>query len=270
MVIDMVQVPIGREADIMSDSRGNNEDILRVMGFIGFVSLLVGAAIAVFDANLWLRSEDTYSNAMTYAMGAFTLQGMSFFFYKLLLQEGMDTKASWTRTQRMRDRRLQDIQSQFANAQLESELKVRQHQMDRQLSMLEQNPDGYMAMMGGNNLGILDDQYRGFDDSTAGFNPPPTHKIDEQQPVNLGVDYGKKAEEEEEESPVKKDGSPDKRYKKKDEQGDDWGKPVWQLGRVQSLSEQPSGVKRYTIIGSHDASVSMVLHKWVRPHLTDL
>lgn len=196
----------------MSDNRGN-EDILRVMGFIGFVSLLVGAAVAVFDAGLWLKSEDTYSNAMTYAMGAFTLQGMSFFFYKLLLQEGMDTKAQWTRTQRTRDKRLQSMQSQFADAQMETEMKVRQHQMDRQLGILESNPDAYMQMMGGG------DPFGGntFGDSTSGFNPPPTHKIDADQPVSLGVDYGKSSEH------TKKDGSPDKRYKKEEEEeeGDD-------------------------------------------------
>lgn len=176
----------------MSDNR-SNEDILRVMGFIGFVSILVGAAVAVFDADLWLKSSDTYSNAMTYAMGAFTLQGMSFFFYKLLVQESMDSKAQWTRQQRVRDNRIRDMQSNFANAQLEQEMKMRQMQMDKQLQMMNQNPDAYMAMMGGNNLGILDDQYRQpqpFTDSTTDFNPPPKHKVDDKQPVNLGVDYG--------------------------------------------------------------------------------
>ena len=191
----------------------SNEDILRVMGFIGFVSILVGSAVAVFDAGLWLKSEDTYSNALTYAMGAFTLQGMSFFFYKLLVQESMDSKAQWTRQQRVRDGRIREMQSQFANAQLEQELKVRQMQMDRQLRMMEQNPDAYMAMMGGNSLGILDDHYREepkiFDDSTADFNPPPKHKTEAgTKAVNLGVDYG--------EVPTKKDGTPDKRFKQED------------------------------------------------------
>ncbi len=196
----------------MSSSK-SNEDILRVMGFIGFVSILVGSAVAVFDAGLWLKSTDTYSNALTYAMGAFTLQGMSFFFYKLLVQESMDSKAQWTRQQRVRDGRIREMQSQFANAQLEQELKVRQMQMDRQLSLMEKNPDAYMAMMGGNSLRILDDQYREpqpFDDSTADFNPPPKHKTEAgTKAVNLGVDYG--------DVPVKKDGTPDKRYKQDDD-----------------------------------------------------
>ena len=33
-----------------------------------------------------------------------------------------------------------------------------------------------------------------FDDSTADFNPPPKHKIDDKKPVNLGVDYGEEDE----------------------------------------------------------------------------
>tara|TARA_R110000824_G_scaffold184943_1_gene365854 strand:+ start:623 stop:1225 length:603 start_codon:yes stop_codon:yes gene_type:complete len=182
-----------------SGSSRNNDDILRIMGFIGFVSILVGAAVAVFDTKMWLHSDDAYSNAMTYAMGAFTLQGMSFFLYKLLLQDSMDDKASWTRTQRTRDRRLQDMQSQFANAQLEQELKVRQMTLERQLHMMEKNPEAYMQVMGGGNLGILDDQFRPvtpFENGTEEFNPPPTHKQSTDQPITLGVDYGKEEEEE--------------------------------------------------------------------------
>jgi len=192
-----------------SSSGRNNDDILRIMGFIGFVSILVGAAVAVFDTKMWLHSEDAYSNAMTYAMGAFTLQGMSFFLYKLLLQDQMDDKASWTRTQRTRDRRLQDMQSQFANAQLEQELKVRQMTLERQLQMMEKNPEAYMQMMGGGNLGILDDQFRPvtpFENGTEEFNPPPTHKQNTDQPITLGVDYGKEEEDEEPKKDTKKKG----------------------------------------------------------------
>lgn len=193
-------------------SRRNNDDILRIMGFIGFVSILVGAAVAVFDTKMWLHSDDAYSNAMTYAMGAFTLQGMSFFLYKLLLQDQMDDKASWTRTQRTRDRRLQDMQSQFANAQLEQELKVRQMTLERQLQMMEKNPEAYMQMMGGGNLGILDDQFKPitpFTNGTDEFNPPPAHKQQSDQPITLGVDYNKEEEE--------KDDEPKKDTKKKGE-----------------------------------------------------
>tara|TARA_R100000406_G_scaffold94392_1_gene86085 strand:- start:2278 stop:2862 length:585 start_codon:yes stop_codon:yes gene_type:complete len=193
----------------MTDAQ-TNEDILRVMGFIGFVSILVGAAIAVFDADLWLKSQDTYSNALTYAMGAFTLQGMSYFFYKLLLQDNMDSKAQWQRTQRVRDARLREMNSQFANAQLETELKMRQMQMEKQLRMLEENPDAYMAMsMSGYEAipQIVEPKPQTFKEQPSEFNPPPKHRTDKKEAVNLGVDLTK-------EVPLTKDGKPDKRYKK--------------------------------------------------------
>jgi hypothetical protein len=194
----------------MTDAQ-TNEDILRVMGFIGFVSILVGAAIAVFDADLWLRSEDTYSNALTYAMGAFTLQGMSYFFYKLLLQDNMDSKAQWQRTQRVRDARLREMNSQFANAQLETELKMRQMQMEKQLRMLEENPDAYMAMsMTGYEPTMQHiTEPQTFKEQPSEFNPPPKHRTDKKEAVNLGVDLTQ-------EVPLTKDGKPDKRYTKKE------------------------------------------------------
>ena len=196
----------------MTDTQ-TNEDILRVMGFIGFVSILVGAAIAVFDADLWLKSNDTYSNALTYAMGAFTLQGMSYFFYKLLLQDNMDSKAQWQRTQRVRDARMREMNSNFANAQLETELRMRQMQMDKQLRMLEENPDAYLAMQSFTGDApihqIVEPHPQTFKEQPAEFNPPPKHRTDKKEAVNLGVNITADV-------PLTKDGKPDKRYSKKE------------------------------------------------------
>jgi len=186
----------------MSGEHRRHEDILRIMGFIGFVSILVGCAIAVFDAGLWLRTSDTYTNAMTYTMGAFTLQGMSYFFYKLLMQEGMDTKAQWTKSQRVRDRQIQEMNTQFADAQLQQELRARQLAMERQLRVLDENPEAYLQMMSGMNGGTLG--AIPFTEPTTDFNPPPKHKSEPDKPLTLGTDITKK-----------KDGSPDKRFKDK-------------------------------------------------------
>ena len=196
----------------MNDSRRESQNILRVMGFIGFVSMLTGASIVVYAEGLWIKTGSTWVDGTIYMMGAFTLQGISYTLYKLLMQENMDTRAKWSMTQKEHNRRLQEMQSQFTSAQMERELKIRQMQMERQMEMLERNPDAYMSMMGGNNLGILDDKYREpqtFESSTEDFNPPPKHKIDENKPVNLGVDYGKT-----DDVPLTKDGKPDKRFKK--------------------------------------------------------
>ena len=54
-----------------------NADELRILGLISFVSILVGCAIGVFDAELWLVDHSSVrTNALIYTMGAFTLQGL--------------------------------------------------------------------------------------------------------------------------------------------------------------------------------------------------
>ena len=117
----------------------SNTDEIRVLGLITFVSILVGAAIAVFDAGLWLRTEgDVRTNAATYAMGAFTLQGMSFVLYKLLMQENLDHRATFARMDRDRARKMQGMQQVMANKQMEVEMKLQEAQFMRQLNMLEQ------------------------------------------------------------------------------------------------------------------------------------
>jgi hypothetical protein len=115
-----------------------NADEIRVLGLITFVSILVGAAIAVFDAGLWLKMDgDVRTNAVTYSMGAFTLQGMSFVLYKLLMQENLDHRASFARLDRQRSRKMQSMQQAMANKQMDVEMKLQEAQFMRQLKMLE-------------------------------------------------------------------------------------------------------------------------------------
>jgi len=136
--------PVGRE-DRMSMSQlppmqpnETNADEIRVLGLITFVSLLVGAAIGVFDAELFLQVEDDVrTNAATYAMAAFTLQGMSFVLYKLLMQENLDHKATFAKMDRDRNRRMQGMQQTMANKQMEIEMKLQEAQFQRQIEMME-------------------------------------------------------------------------------------------------------------------------------------
>ena len=116
----------------------SSADEIRVLGLITFVSILVGAAIAVFDADLWLKMEgDVRTNAATYAMGSFTLQGMSFVLYKLLMQENLDHRATFARMDRDRSRKMQGMQQAMANKQMEIEMRMQEAQFMRQLSMME-------------------------------------------------------------------------------------------------------------------------------------
>jgi len=153
-------------------------DELRVLGLITFVSLLVGSTIAVFDSGLWLKAADTQTNAYTYAMAAFTLQGMSFVLYKLLMQDSMDHKAGFARMDRDRTRRMQQMQQQMANRQMELEMKMQEAQFVRQMQMMEHQQE--MESTGADivNMGdmLLIPQPPG----------PPQHPSEEKGSIDLG------------------------------------------------------------------------------------
>jgi hypothetical protein len=148
----------------------NNTDELRVLGLISFVSILVGSAIAVFDAGLWLKDDTTYTNSITYTMGAFTLQGMAYFIYKMLAQDGMDQRAVISNMQRNMSRQMQNQQMRFAQAQMEMEIKKQEVSFAKQMDALEKDPEvqQYLGLMGLN------------EESET-----PMHKAKSDKPLNL-------------------------------------------------------------------------------------
>ena len=116
---------------MQSANNPQNTDELRILGLISFVSILVGAAIAVFDAELWL----------TYTMGAFTLQGMAYFLWKMLAQDSMDQKASISNMQKNMSRQMQKQQMSFAQKQMEIEMRKQEMVFSHQLTQLETDPE---------------------------------------------------------------------------------------------------------------------------------
>ena len=153
----------------------SNTDELRILGLISFVSILVGCAIAVFDAGLWLTSTETYTNAVTYTMGAFTLQGMAYFIYKMLAQDGMDQRAVVSNMQRSMTKTMQAQQMKFAQKQMEIEIRKQEAAFAKQLEQLEEDPEvqQYLALMS--------------DPSEV-----PQHKASKKEPMNLGSGAQKK------------------------------------------------------------------------------
>ena len=159
-----------------------NADEIRVLGLITFVSILVGATIAVFDAGLWLKAVgDVQTNAFTYAMAAFTLQGMSFVLYKLLMQQSLDHKASFARMDRERSRRMQGMQQQMANKQMEVEMRLQEAQFMRQLQMMEYQKES--ELLQGDIHGAADYLVQSMDLS----NSPPSHGAQTGGGIDLGV-----------------------------------------------------------------------------------
>jgi len=155
-----------------------NEDELKVMGLIAFISLLVGGAIAIFDARLWLRVDDSvYTNSLTYIMGAFTLQGISYFIYKMLMQDSMDNRATFARQAKDRDRRVMQMQQMFSGRQLEQELKLQELQLEAQLRMMENDPDVLLRGLG----------YQVNEPPRDEFAPTPQHEAQSDKPLDLGA-----------------------------------------------------------------------------------
>lgn len=127
---------------MQSGSNPHNKDELRILGLISFVSILVGCAVAVFDAELWLVDHNSVrTNALTYTMGAFTLQGMSYFLWKMLAQDSMDQKASLANMQKTMTRQMQKQQMGFAQKQMEIEMKKQEILFANQLQQLEDDPE---------------------------------------------------------------------------------------------------------------------------------
>ena len=158
----------------MQPQTPQNKDELRVLGLISFVSILVGCSIAVFDAGLWLTSPDTYTNGITYTMGAFTLQGMAYFIYKMLAQDGMDQRAVISNMQRSMTRQMQNQRMRFAQAQRDMEIKKQEVVFAKQLEDLEKDPEvqDYIKLMEGDEA--------------------PQHKANTKKPMKLGGDTRKR------------------------------------------------------------------------------
>jgi hypothetical protein len=103
-------------------------------------------------------------------MGAFTLQGMAYFIYKMLAQDSMDQKALLSNMQRNMSRQMQAQQMRFAQAQMEMEIKKQEVSFAKQMEQLEKDPEvqQYLTLMG-------------VEEETT-----PQHKAQEKKPLNLG------------------------------------------------------------------------------------
>ena len=145
---------------------------LRVLGLLAFISIWLGAAIAVYELELlWDRSESTYQNVLQMTMTSFTFLGVGFFTMKMFLQEGMDSRASITRVQRAGQRRMQQMQSGFAQKQLEVQMQLQELELQRQIDDLVRNGSSSSP------YNVVEQLY----ESTI-----PTHKADVDEPLDLG------------------------------------------------------------------------------------
>jgi len=201
-----VDIPV-----VAMDSQEQHDAEIRLMGLILAQSTLVGVAIGVFDSEVWLLNDTPWLNGFTYAMGAFFVQGIAYYVFKMFFEQNLQEKTHHSNLERQRNNQYRSMQQQFDNRRAEMEMRMQEAQLERELRWMEANP-GKMppswGVQGGSQsmIGAFDNLGGGantFDGSNI-----PTHQAKVQQPLTLGIN-------EEDEIPRKKDGSPDKRHKAK-------------------------------------------------------
>jgi len=186
-----------------------NEAEIRLMGLILSQSVLVGLAVGIYDSGIWLVNDSEIVNGLTYAMGAFAIQGLAYYFFKMFFEQNMQDRARSADMERQRQQRYRGMQSEFDNRRAEMEMRMQEAQMEQELRWMEANP-GQMPPT----WGIQGGQPHFATQFDTMFNPGiPMHEAQTPQPMNLGA---------EKKSKKKSDGTPDKRYKENqsDESGE--------------------------------------------------
>ena len=170
----------------MSDTTDSE---IRLMGLIISQSALIGVAVAIFDSNLWLVNDETWMNGTNYAMGAFALQGLAYYLFKMFFERNLRERAKITEFQRQQQSRFRTIQTKFDQRRSDMELRRQEIELEKELRWMQENPDKVMSTPSfltdnrdPNNVANLGLDYH------STFNPGvPTHNSNVQQPLGLGV-----------------------------------------------------------------------------------
>ena len=182
----------------------DNEAEIRLMGLILSQSILVGLAVGIYDAELWLVNDSPSINGMTYSMGAFFVQGLAYYFFKMFFEQNMQEKARQSTFERERQQRYRGMQNTFDARRSEMEMTMQEKQLELELQWMESNPGQVPPTWNRTPTAVLSE-------ATEAFNPGvPKHQADISKPINLGVG--------EDDDKKKTDGTPDKRFKENKEE----------------------------------------------------
>lgn len=169
------------------------------MGLILMQSMSIGLAVGIFDAELWIDLKDSALNGVTYAMGAFAVQGLAYYLFKMFFQQNMDDKARMAAMERERRMRYRNMEVNFDRRRQDMELRMQEKQLEYELSWMEANPGKTPPWI----------EQRMSNATSYGDFIPKT-SIEDINPIDLGLNF-------DEDAPLKKDGTPDKRHQKKKE-----------------------------------------------------
>ncbi len=184
----------------IESNREHDQAEIRLMGLILTQAVSIGIAVGIFDAGLWLKLEDPTINGVTYAMAAFAVQGLAYYLFKMFFQQGMDERARMATQERDRRNRYRSMEFTFERRRQDMELRMQEKQLESELKWMEDNP--------GKTPPWIESRMYGTGTGTVDF--VPSLESVNKEPLSLGLDF------EEAEVRLKKDGTPDKRYQKKE------------------------------------------------------
>lgn len=183
----------------------SDTDEMKMTGLILSQSALVGVAVGVYSSSLWLPAGadgESWQNGITYAMGALAVQTIAYYLFKMFFEQGMREKVQIAEMQRQRQNQFRSQQMNFDQRRADLELRVQEMQLENELRMLQEDPTRISPNYNSGGVNGTGGDYH------STFNPGviPSHDSKNDVPMNLGVDNNVK---------LKKDGTPDLRYKAK-------------------------------------------------------
>ena len=201
----------------------SDADEMKMTGLILAQSALVGVAVGVYSSGLWMpagSNADSTINGMTYAMGALAVQTIAYYLFKMFFEQGMRERVQIAEMQRTRQDQFRRQQITFDQRRADLELRVQEMQLENELRMLHKDP---ARITPNYNSGAITSQ----GDFHSTFNPGiPSHQAESATPLHLAIaalsnmadsllaDTNIPHPPPPLEAPrLKKDGTPDLRYK---------------------------------------------------------
>ena len=121
----------------------NDNHEMRLTGLILAQSSLIGAAVGIFDAGIWLpagTTENHWVNGMTYSMGALAVQILAYYLFKMFFEQQMQEKVRVSEMQRQRDSRYRDMQYSHDQRRQDMELRMQEMELEKEMMWMQQNP----------------------------------------------------------------------------------------------------------------------------------
>ncbi len=131
--------------DWNADGEIDNSE-LRLTGLILAQSALIGVAVGVFDSGIWLpagQSQDSWVSGMTYAMAALAVQIVAFYIFKMFFEQSMQQRVRMQNRQKEYEMRVRGMQGEHEQRRMELQLRIQEMQLEKDLAAFRQNPQGY-------------------------------------------------------------------------------------------------------------------------------